>query len=66
MRLRAIVADRLALALLAAQKVDQRTPEEEAEQKCGDERPARADGDVAEQVEDPAPVPENSASQKNI
>jgi hypothetical protein len=36
MPLRAVVADRLALALPAAQEVDQRTPEQEAEDQRGE------------------------------
>ena len=52
MRLRAVVADRLALALLAAQKVDQRTAEHEAKDQRGKERPAGAKGDVAEKIEE--------------
>src|SRR5690606_14242504 len=58
MALRAVVADRLALALLPAPKVDQRAPEQEAEDQRSGEGPAGAEGDVAKKVEEPAVISE--------
>jgi len=51
MRLRTVIADRLALALLAAQKVDQRLSEDETEDQRGGKGTASPEGDVAKQVE---------------
>ena len=56
MALGAIFADRLALALAAAQQIDQRAAEHEAEDQGGEKRGPCAEGDVAEQVEKVAPV----------
>jgi len=42
----------LAVALMAAQKVDQRAAEDKAEHKRGKECSPGAEGDIAEQVED--------------
>ena len=50
-RLRPVVADRLALALLDAQQLDDRRAEQEHEQQRGHDRAAGAEGDVAEDVE---------------
>ncbi len=52
--LRAIVTDRLALFLLAPQKIDKWLAEEEAEEERREERRPRPEGDVAEKVEDVA------------
>ena len=52
MRLRPVGADRLALALPDAQRVDDRRAEDEDDQRRGDQRAAGAEGDVAEDVED--------------
>jgi hypothetical protein len=52
MRLRAVGADRLALALPHPQVVDDRGAEQEHEDQRGQHRAARADGQVAEDVED--------------
>ena len=50
--LRAVGADRLALALLDAQQVDDRAAEQEHEHQRGDDGAAGAEGDVAEDVEE--------------
>ena len=50
-RLRAVGADRLALALAQAQVIDDPRPEQEHEQRAGRHRAAGAEGDVAEDVE---------------
>ena len=50
--MRAVAADRLALALLEAQHVDDRAAEQEHEHQRGDHRAAGAEGDVAEDVEE--------------
>ena len=52
MRLRAVGADRLALALLEAQQVDDRAAEQEHEHQSGDDGAAGAERDVAEDVEE--------------
>ena len=46
------LADRLALALLEAQHVDDRAAEQEDEDERGDDRAAGAEGDVAKDVEE--------------
>ena len=51
MGLRAVGADRLALALLDAQQVDHRAAEQEDEHQRGDDGAAGAERDVAEDVE---------------
>src|ERR1700756_4779553 len=51
MRLRAIGADRLALALADAQMINDPGPEQEHEQRAGRDRAAGAEGDVAKDVE---------------
>jgi hypothetical protein len=56
MALWAVFADRLAFALPAAQQVDQRPAEHEAEDQGCKERGPCAEGDVAEQVEKITPV----------
>ena len=58
MGLRPVIADRLALALLAPQKVDQRSSEDETKDQRGKEGRPGAERDVAEQVEDVAAVRE--------
>ena len=60
--LRAVGADRLALALAQAQMVDDPGPEQEHEHQRGDHRAAGAERDVTEHVENVS-VPEKSASQ---
>ena len=50
--MRAVGADRLALALLDAQHVDHRAAEQEHEHQRGDDGAAGAEGDVAEDVEE--------------
>ena len=52
MALRAIVADRLTLALTAAKKVDQRFAKDEAKDKGREKRHTCPEGDVAEEVKD--------------
>ena len=52
MAFRAILADRLALALLAAQPVDQPGAEHEADQQGSHDRAAGPEGEIPEQVED--------------
>ena len=52
MRLRAVVADRLALALLDAQQVDDAGPNRKTKSSAVIDRAAGAEGDVAEDVED--------------
>ena len=52
MRLRAVGADRLALALAQPQMVDDPGPEQEHEQRAGHHRAAGAEGDVAKHVEE--------------
>ena len=54
MRLRAVGADRLALALPQPQMIDDPGPEQEHEQRARHHRPAGAEGDVAKHVEDAA------------
>ena len=56
MGFRPVVADRLALVLDPAQQVDQRPPEDEAEDQRREESRPRPEGDVAEQVEHVAAV----------
>src|SRR5687768_3964427 len=51
MRLRPVLADRLALALLQAQKGDDRRAEPEHEEERRRDRAAGPEGDVAEDVE---------------
>ena len=51
-RSRPVGADRLALALLQAQRRDDHRPEEEDEQQPGRRRAERAEGQIAEEVED--------------
>src|SRR5579872_6342268 len=51
MPLRPVGADRLALALDAAQGADEHRADQEADQQCGEACCTRAEGDVAEQVE---------------
>src|ERR1700730_17813869 len=51
MRLRAVAADRLALALAEPKGVDEPGGEQENEQRAGEPRPARAKGNVAEHVQ---------------
>src|SRR4051794_30309389 len=51
MRLRAVVADRLALALAYPEHVDERAAEQEHEHQRGDDGAAGAKGDVTENVE---------------
>src|SRR4029077_13366927 len=46
-----VVADRLALALLHAQEVDDAGSEQHHEQQCGEDGSARAEGDVLENVQ---------------
>ena len=50
-RRRAVLADRLALALLAAQPADQAAADQEAQDQRGQERRDRAERDVAEDIE---------------
>ena len=52
MGLRAVGADRLALALLDTQQVDHRTAEQEHEHQRGDDGAAGAERDVTEDVEE--------------
>ena len=52
MALRAVVADRLALALLERSQAMIARPEQEDEDQRGHVAPAGAEGDVAEEVED--------------
>ena len=47
------IADRLALALLHLQPVDQRPPEDQPDQQRRHDRPACAERQIAEQVEEP-------------
>ena len=54
MRLRAVGADRLALALPQPQMIDDPGPEQEHEQRARHHRPAGAEGDVAKHVEEAA------------
>src|SRR5689334_1889498 len=54
MRLRAVGADRLALALPEPQMIDDPGPEQEHEQRACHHRAAGAEGDVAEYVEQAA------------
>jgi hypothetical protein len=61
-----VLADRLTLLLLAPQQVDERPPEEEAEDERGEEGAARAEGDVAEEVEEIAPSERRSASKASV
>src|SRR5690606_32720984 len=51
MGLRAVGADRLALALADAEGVDDLRPEEENEERGSEQRCASPEGDVAEQIE---------------
>ena len=53
-RCRAVGADRLALALAQPQMIDDPGPEQEHEQRARHHRPAGAEGDVAEHVEEAA------------
>ena len=53
---RAIIADRLAGFLAAAQQVDQRPAKDKTENQRSKEGPAGAKGDVAKQVEDIAAI----------
>ena len=53
MRLRAVLADRLALALLEAQQIDDGRPEQEHEQQRRHDGAAGAEGDVAEDIQRP-------------
>ena len=52
-RLGAVVADRLPLALLDAQQIDDAGPEQHDEQQRGEDGAAGAEGDVFENVQDP-------------
>jgi len=52
----AVAADRLALALLAPQHVDQRPPEDEPKDQRRQKGPAGTKGDVAKQVKDVAAI----------
>src|SRR5690349_7985963 len=52
MGLRAVGPDRLALALPQPQRIDDRGAEQEDQHRRGYQRPAGAEGDVAEDVED--------------
>src|SRR6266700_5757625 len=54
MRLRTVAADRLALALAQPQMIDDPGTEQEHEQRARHHRPAGAEGDVAEDVEEAA------------
>src|SRR5450759_2437680 len=54
MRLRAVAADRLALALAKPQVIDDPGTEQEDEQRSGHHCPAGAEGDVAEHVQERA------------
>ncbi len=54
MRRRTVGADRLALALPQPQMIDDPGAEQEHEQRARHHRPAGAEGDVAEDVEEPA------------
>ena len=56
MALRPVIADRLALALLAAQKVNQRAAKQETKDQRRGKGHARAEGDIAKQVKDVAAV----------
>jgi len=51
MGLRAVAADRLALALADAQPADELGTDHEAEEESGQRRRAGAEGDIADQVE---------------
>ena len=52
MGFRPVAADRLALALLGLQPADQCREEHEADDRCGQNRPAGPKRDVSEQIED--------------
>ena len=56
MALGAVFADRLAVALAAAQQVDQRATEDETEDQRREKRAPGPEGDVAKQVIDVAAV----------
>jgi hypothetical protein len=56
MALRAIITDRLAFALAAAQQVDQRAAKDKTKDQRREKRHARPEGDIAEQVKDVAAV----------
>ncbi len=56
MPLRAIIADRLTLALLAAQHVDQWQAKDKTEYQRCDKRPTRTERDVAKEVKEIATV----------
>jgi hypothetical protein len=51
-RLRTVGADRLALALSNAQRVDDRRPKQEDDKCGGNQRATRPEGDVAEDIEE--------------
>ena len=52
MAFRAVVADRLALALLATQQIDERLTEQETEYQRGEEGTTRPECNVLEQGEE--------------
>lgn len=62
MAFRAVSADRLAVALAAPQKVDQRASEDKTEDQSGEERGSGAECDILKEVEEP-PSSENAVSQ---